>query len=130
MRCQRCDQRKATVHISDHRILPAFAETRPPELISLCDICAAEFQREVLTDSRPPSSEGVLIEEQVRIISITPEWTVLRLVRTESERFPQEWRILTALLPQPFYPVGEQISIALTSSELELLKGNRQSSDI
>ena len=115
------------VHISDEKMVPAKAKNGmavPNFKLHLCKTCAAVYHQEVLANSNCVNSKGLLIEERVRVVSITPERTVLRIIRTETNQSPQDWCVLTSRLPQPFWPVGEEISLSLTPLELEFLKGN------
>jgi hypothetical protein len=62
------------------------------------------------------------ISERVRVISITEERTVLRLIRTEADATPEDWSLLS--LRAPALPVGAEIVMTFTPSELEWMKGN------
>jgi len=61
------------------------------------------------------------ITECVRVLSVTPEWTVYRLTRTDSDPVPVDWNLLTDRLPSR--PVGAEFRMTYSSEELEFLKG-------
>jgi len=93
----------------------------PDNELHLCGTCAEEHKR---THGPPGPSLGhgqEKITECVRVLSLTPEWTVYRLVRTDSDPFPVDWRLLTdRLLARE---VGAEFRMKYTPDELEFLKG-------
>jgi hypothetical protein len=127
MRCQKCQDKVATVHIHGKR------ETCTPsgrdssgEVFELhfCEACAEEYRRTELSRSLFPNDHDEKIIEHVRVLSVTPERTVLRLIRTEADATPQDWSLLTSRLPRR--QVGTEMTIAFTPSELEWMRGARE----
>ena len=65
------------------------------------------------------------ISEKFRVISVSAERVVVRLVRTEAEAQPEEWSFLTSRLPSHLAVVGMEFGITCHPEELDHLKGNR-----
>ncbi len=121
MLCQKCKQKEALVHISVRH--GEAAATEPPEFtLHFCPACGEEHERESLAKLFPPSGEQPF-HEQLRVIQSSSEHTVVRLVRTESQPSPEEWRLLTSRLPEKYCCVGMEFGVTLTYSQLEYLKG-------
>ena len=129
MLCEKCKQRAATVHVSDREVAELSEEdvTNPNFNLHLCVACAEEYHEQVLSRSMLPGSMDGQLKERLRVVSVTGKRTTLRLIRTESEVSPQEWHLMTSRLPSGVWQVGEEITLILTPSELEFLKGNRES---
>jgi len=101
------------------------ASMEPPEFtLHFCSGCGEEYERERRAKLFPPSGEQPFYE-QLRVIQSSSEHTVVRLVRTESQPSPEEWRFLTSRLPEKYCSVGTEFGVMLTSSQLEYLKGYR-----
>ena len=64
------------------------------------------------------------IREKLRVVSVSPERTRVRLVSTETDAVPEEWSLVTSRLPSDFRTVGMEFWIACTPQELGQLKGN------
>jgi len=60
-----------------------------------------------------------------RVISVSPEYTRVRLVRTEAEATPEEWTFLSSRLPPKYAVVGMEFGITCSPQELDQLKGVR-----
>jgi hypothetical protein len=121
MICQKCNEAEATVRISTMNRDAHTGKLEPASHeLHLCCICAQEYRAAHATG--PPLGEGQeKIIETVRVLSVTPEWTVYRLIRTDSDRVPIDWRLLTARLP--LREVGAEFKMIYTHEELEFLKG-------
>ena len=122
MLCQKCKQREALLHIvvqTGER-----ASTGPVEFtLHFCSECGEEYEQDRLARLFPGAQP---FHEELRVIQSSSEHTVVRLVRTESDPSPQEWRLLTSRLPEKYCCVGMEFGVTLTSAELEYLKGNRE----
>ncbi len=121
MLCQKCKQREAVLHIA---IQPGVrASTGPTEFtLHFCSECGEEYEQDRLVRLSPGEQP---CHEQLRVIQSSSEHTVVRLVRTESQSSPEEWRLLTSRLPEKYCCVGLEYGVTLTSAQLEYLKGNR-----
>ena len=127
MRCQKCQDKEATVHIHGERATsPPSGRDASGEVfeLHLCEACAKEYRRTKLSRSLFPNEQDEQIIEHVRVLSVTPERTVLRLIRTEVDATPQDWTLLTSRLPKR--PVGTEMTMAFTPSELEWMRGARE----
>ncbi len=128
MRCQNCQDEEATVHISgtETTVPRSGAESSEEEFIlHFCPSCAEEYRRTKSSQSLFPGLHEEPIRERVRVMTVTPERTVLRLIRTETDPMPEDWNLLTARVGRT-WPVGTEIAIAFTPSELEWLRGHRE----
>ena len=126
MLCQKCQQEEATVHLTGNRTTHSGSggQARPREFrLHFCPVCAEEYQHSQLSGSLFPGEPQKT--ERLRVVGVTPERTVLRLIRTESESPPEEWSLLTSRLPEPLWPVGWEITMTFTPSELEWLRGEK-----
>jgi hypothetical protein len=126
MFCQNCQQQEATVHFAGHRTAHSDSggQARPNEFeFHLCPACAEEYQQSQLSQSLFPGEPQRT--ERFRVVGITPERTVLRLIRAESDSPPEEWSLLTSRLPESFSPIGSEITMTFTPSELAWLRGER-----
>jgi hypothetical protein len=127
MRCQNCPDKEAAIHISGTK------SSRPHSggeshtvvfTIDLCETCAEKYRRTELSRRLFPKEHEKQIVERVRVMSVTPERTRIRLIRTEAGATPEDWSLLTSRLPEN--PVGTEMTLIFTPSELEWLKGNRE----
>jgi hypothetical protein len=116
MMCQKCELKEASVHIA---VLPQEgASTGSTEFtFHFCPECHEQYERERLAEAFPSEQP---VQEQLRVIESTPKFTIVRLVRTESQPSP-------ARLPKQYRSVGMEFGIAFTSAQLDYLKGNRDS---
>jgi hypothetical protein len=128
MLCQKCKQKEATVHIAESRGDPPFSETATGSAeftLHFCVACGEEYQQEVFARTLFPNSAEQPITEQFRVVQSSPDRTIVRLVRTESQPVPVDWSLLTPRLPTHLCSVGKEFTMTFTPSELEFLKGNR-----
>jgi hypothetical protein len=125
MICQECNAAEATVTFAtlNRSLRTGELEARDNEL-HLCGICAQEYQRTHGITGRSLGQGQKKITECVRVLSVTPEWTVYRLVRTDSDPVPVDWRLLTDRLP--VREVGAEFRMTYAPEELEFLKGEGQ----
>lgn len=130
MICQSCHKEQAMVHIhgtgtsTAKRSSPAESSSQEFEL-HFCEACAEEYRRAQASHSLFPHLREEHRTEVVRVMSRTPERTVLRLVRTAEAKVPEEWTLLTSRLPDRLQ-VGREITISFTPAELEWMKGERE----
>ncbi len=125
MICQQCKAAEATVTIS--RLIRNEKTGRSEhsgEGLHLCIICAEEYRAAQGLNGRALGDGQEKITELLRVVSVTPEWTVYRLVRTDSHRVPVEWRLLTARSPRR--EVGAEFRMIYTPEELEFMKGEEE----
>ena len=122
MVCETCQQKNATVHLTGSRRI----ETSPGESSSnesfehhLCESCAANNPLANPALRRGPDA----ICETLRVVNVTVERTVVRLVRTESDAAPEEWTFLTSRLPAEYAAVRLEFEISWSPSFLKRLKG-------
>ena len=66
-----------------------------------------------------------VISEKFRVVSVSPERTRVRLIRTETEAAQEEWSFQTSRLPPQYAVVGMEFGITCSTEELEQLKGAR-----
>ena len=69
-------------------------------------------------DPEPPR------QEKLRVLKRGPEYTTVLLVRTESDREPKRWHLLTARIPEKWIE-GVEATMRYTPMELEWLQGFR-----
>ena len=127
MRCQKCHNNEATVHIAGtttSRLREDPESSNEEFKLHFCEPCAAEYQRAKLSKCLFPDLNEAQITEQLRVMSVTLERTVLRLIRTEAEAMPVDWSLLTSRVGEA-WPVGAEITMTFTPSELEWLQGRR-----
>ena len=129
MRCQKCKAQEATAHISGTKTtrLRTGGELSSDEFtLHFCAQCADEYQRTQRSQSMFPELHEEQITERVRVVAITPDSTVLRLIRTEAQPTPEDWSLLTSRVGEVGWPVGTEITMTFTPSELEWLRGQRE----
>jgi protein-arginine kinase activator protein McsA len=91
MLCQKCKQKQATVHIAASRGDPPFSDAAIGDAkftLHFCEACGDKWQQEMFAETLFPNSGEQPITEQLRVIQSSPERTVLRLLRTESQPVP------------------------------------------
>jgi hypothetical protein len=127
MRCQNCPDKEAALYINGTK------STRPLSggeshieaiKLALCEACAEEYRHKEQSGSLFPNEREERFVERVRVMSVMPERTIIRLIRTEADATPEDWSLLTSRLPK--CPAGTEMTIRFTPSELEWLKGNRE----
>src|SRR6266545_2370920 len=98
MLCEKCQQRKAVVHVSGRRrTYPSSGQASANEPFEhfehhFCELCA---QSSPLVN--PALAYGPdAVTEKLRVISVSAERTVVRLVRTETQPTPEDWSLLTS----------------------------------
>ncbi len=124
MLCEKCQLREATVHLTGRG--PIALPSGKPRLVKtfehhFCEPCAS-------TSSlvNPALRYGAnAISEKFRVVSVSPEYTRVRLVRTEAQAAPEEWTFLTSRLPPKYAVVGMEFGITCSPEELDQLKGGR-----
>jgi hypothetical protein len=124
MLCENCHLREASVHVREVTTRqPSSGRIPHVEKVEqhFCEICARTRMQHAGALDRSPD----IINATVRIVSVSPERTVLRVVRTETGSIPEEWSVLTSRLPKPFWPSGSEVDMTLTREELAWLKGER-----
>jgi hypothetical protein len=127
MLCQKCQQEQATAHISEKLGDQLLSDDwKASSKLHFCEACYEQWQSEKFARIFPPG-RGLPITEKLRVIESSPERTIVRLVRTESQPAPEDWIFLTARLPEKFCVVGMEFKISAIPPELEYLKGNRDS---
>ncbi len=122
MLCQKCKTAEAAVRIGKMKRDPSSRMLRPegPDLY-FCFICAEEYRNANPIEGRALGERQKGITEFVRVMSVTPERTIYRLIRTESDATPEDWSLLTSRVPER--PVGTEMKITYTREELEFLRG-------
>lgn len=126
MLCENCQQRVASVHLSGWR--RKLSESGGEERVEnfehhFCETCATE-----LKESSPLLNPALSIgpgaqTEKLRVISVSSERTVVRLVRTEVQGTPEDWSFVTSRLPPKYAVVGMEFEMVFTEAWLERLKG-------
>ncbi len=127
MLCQLCRQQDATVLIEGTQVSresSGEAESTEEVRFDLCRSCAEGYEQRLTSQSLFPERAEPTLTEQLRVLSVGAEWTVLRVIRTENEEVPEDWRVLTARLGESSYEAGQEITLVCTPSEVEWLKGN------
>ena len=118
MLCEKCQQLEATVHLKGTRSVRGGSAREPFEQ-HLCESCASSSPVVNPALRYGPS----VITEKLRVLSVTPERTRLRLVRTDADAAPEEWSFLTSSLPVHFAVVGMEFEMSCSPEELAQLKG-------
>src|SRR5437773_1420300 len=98
MLCEKCQQREAMVHLTgSRRIDPSLGELSGNEEFEhhFCETCASKSPLVNPALKYGPNA----ITEKLKVISVSPERTVVRLVRTETQPKAEEWSLLTSELP-------------------------------
>ena len=127
MLCQKCQEQEATVHIDYTKTIATQTNIqgqREHAVVNLCEGCAKEYQLPNSSRTLFPHLHQEQVREQVRVMSITPEVTVWRLIRTEANPTPEDWAVLTSRVPTQ--PVGTELTVVFTQAELEWMKGQRE----
>lgn len=122
MVCEKCQQLEATVHVTGGRTI----ESPTGQPISnekfehhFCEACAS---KSLIANPELRYGPGTRTEE-LRVISVSGERTVVRLVRTETQPIAEEWTFLTSRLPPQYAVVGLEFRMTFTPAELEHLMG-------
>jgi len=71
-----------------------------------------------------PNDPGPQKWEAIRVISWRPDYTTVRLIRTESQAEPEYWSLVTSRIPSQ-WTNGVEGRIGFTPMELEYLQGKR-----
>ena len=124
MLCEKCQQREATVHLTGSTKRSSLStDVSPDESFEhhFCEPCSSS---EPLVNLKLRYGPDV-ISENLKVLSVSPERTVVRLVRTEADATPEEWSFLTSRFPQQYAVVGMEFGITCSPQELEHLKGTR-----
>ena len=121
MLCEHCQEAPATSEVATMQRNSKAGRLEPPQTtLHLCAVCADKYLRPHNADHRLGIGQQP-IKELVRLVSVTPEWTTYRVVRTDSNRVPEDWRLLTNRVPTR--ALGSGFTITYTSEELQFLKG-------
>ena len=121
MLCEMCQQREATVHVTGSTRQSSISGADRTFEHHLCETCASTSPL-----LKPAHKYGPdVIRERLRVISVSPECTRVRLVRTETGAVPEEWSFVTSRLPPHYAVVGMEFGVTCSHDELEHLKGNR-----
>ena len=124
MLCGKCQQREAVVHLTGSRKVAAISDLPSVDEAfehHFCESCASSSPL-----VNPALSYGSdVISEKLKVISVSPGRTRVRLVRTEAEAAPEEWSFLTSRLPPEYAVVGKEFGITCSPEELDHLKGAR-----
>ena len=67
--------------------------------------------------------------EKLRVVSVSAERTVVRLVRTEKQPTPEDWSLLTSRLPPQCGVVGMEFQVTSSPAELKRLQGTHDDDD-
>lgn len=127
MQCEHCRNAEATVHVhgSENR-WPR--DTQKPGArkfdIHLCLSCAKIYQQSQRSGCLFPNLKQEQRTERLRIMSVTPEHIVVRLVRTEALRAPEDWVLLSSRWGS-MREIGTVVTMTFTPAELAWLKGDR-----
>lgn len=121
MLCGKCHEREALVHITNIKMSP-IDEPIGEEDYYLCEVC---------TRSNPVANTGLkygadVIEEKLRVVSVSDNYIHVRLVRTETDPSPTVWTLVRERVPKEKALVGQEFGITCTPQELEFLMGNRE----
>jgi hypothetical protein len=92
----------------------------------MCVSCAQDFQQVQASRSLFPHLKEEPIAEQGRVMAITTDHLVLRLIRTETQTQPEDWVLLISRVGSVNWRVGTAVTITVTPSELEWLRGERE----
>jgi len=128
MLCEKCQQRESMVHLSGgRRIYPTSGQASANESFEhhFCELCA---QSSPLVN--PSLAYGPdAVTEKLRVISVSGERTVVRLVRTETQSTPEDWSLLTSRLRPQYGVVGMEFQVTCSPAELKRLQGTNGDDD-
>ena len=144
MQCEKCRERKATVHLKE-KIGSASETEKDWEEHHLCEECfrrSPEFNPGYGAFGADERCSGDLFQfsyawrpghwaETVRVVSSSTEQMVLRVLSSENSNAPEDWVFLLARLPGPWrkWPVGKEVQLSLSQGAYEYLQGKRDSYD-
>jgi hypothetical protein len=122
MLCEACHQKLATVHIerTKRKALINALETIDQFEHHFCSDCAVKFREQERAFFVLPGSRT----EKVRVMSISSDRTVLRVIGSDPNAPLKEWSVLTSRIPSQV-PVDGEVTVTFTEAELDWLKGNR-----
>lgn len=127
MLCEKCRLREATLSIwvaNSSRDSAASADNEPGNRIAVCRLCAHQCEQELAFEAVGLTPGLELNWERLRVLNVTPEWTTLRLLRSEAGTgLPTDWAVLTARLNMPSLQVGEELELGFSSDTLDWLRG-------
>jgi hypothetical protein len=72
-----------------------------------------------------PKDPGAPQSEELRVIGRDQQYTIVRLIRTESAPQPECWRLLTRRIPEELTD-GSVFRVRFTPMELEWMQGKRE----
>jgi hypothetical protein len=69
--------------------------------------------------------------EKLRIVSVSPERMIVRLVRTESNTTPEDWIFPAERFPEEWldWEAGKEFELTISERELKWLQGKRNLDD-
>jgi hypothetical protein len=117
MLCETCQKNAATVFITFTSLHPPSGQSGKHQF---CEECGRQYVERIDPSHRDRSYR----RELLRVISVSAERTVVRVVSTDSAAAPEEWSLVTALLPPHIAVVGLEFRMGFSPTELEHLKGN------
>lgn len=126
MLCEKGHLREATVHVTgvpdDSASIGATKRGRCFSM-SICQTCASNSDEQLLGGVLGMDLGGSFVWQKLRVLEVTPQWTTVRLIRSEDEHDSENWLLLTARLPKPGWEVGDVVEMALGPGALEWLTG-------
>jgi len=121
MQCGKCPEKLATVHVKRPFPSPPFLDAPTQQELHFCEECGREYLK-----SDPifnPSLRGPDVREwHLRVMSVSAERVIVRLVSTDSDARPEEWSLLPARVPADCAVVGGEFWVMCSESELESLR--------
>jgi hypothetical protein len=118
--CEHCQEAPATLEVATMQRNSETGRLEPLQIaLHLCAVCADKYHRSQA--GRRLGAGQQPIKELVRVVSVTPEWTIYRVVRTDSHRVPEEWRLVTNRVPAR--AVGSEFTITYAPEELQFMNG-------
>jgi hypothetical protein len=145
MQCEKCQERNATVHVK--RKVDS-GENQPTEAWLEHHLCEECFRA---TPELNPGYAPMMVDERcsgdnshfsyawghghraetVRVMSTSAHQMVLRVVRSDTDKGPEDWLFLRERMPGPWrkWPVGKEVQLSLSESAFEWLQGKRETYD-
>jgi hypothetical protein len=126
MLCENCQKSFATVHLSGWQRTPGAPGEEEPEQSFEHHYCAA--CEEELSKTNPllnpllKAGPGARMVE-LRVISASLDWIVVRQIGPDSDSSQPEWSFLTSRLPAQYAVPGMEFGMAVTDAQLKWLRG-------
>jgi len=118
MLCMECQEKPATVHIKRPVPSPPFQDMPMQFEVHFCEECC----RDCIESDRilnPSPRDPDVREWHLRVMSVSSERIIVRLVSTDSDTRPEEWSLLPARVPADCAVVGTEFWVMCSESELE-----------